>query len=100
MDGAVNSGVGRSPKWIQVAVDIEPDGKVGPMTLTAVKKADPVEIIDKALDARLVFLQRQKHWPVFGKGWSRRVESVREVAKKMAEEGKKGGSWRLPFFTS
>jgi lysozyme family protein len=84
MDGSVNSGIGRAPKWIQLAVGAEPDGKIGPKTLAAINAADPVKIIDAALDARLAFLKRLKHWDVFGKGWSRRVESVRKVAKEMA----------------
>jgi lysozyme family protein len=84
MDGAVNSGIARAPKWIQLAVGVEPDGRVGPMTIGAARDMNPIKIIDAALDARLNFLKRLKHWDTFGKGWGRRVESVREVAKEMA----------------
>jgi lysozyme family protein len=85
MDGSVNSGIGRAPKWIQLAVGVEPDGKIGPMTIAAINDADPIKVIDTALDARLNFLQRLKHWETFGKGWKRRVDSVRQVAKDMAK---------------
>lgn len=85
MDGSVNSGIGRAPKWIQLAVGVEPDGKIGPMTIAAINNADPIKVIDMALDARLNFLQRLKHWETFGKGWKRRVDSVRQVAKDMAK---------------
>jgi lysozyme family protein len=85
MDGSVNSGIGRAPKWIQLAVGVEPDGKIGPMTIAAINNADPIKVIDTALDARLNFLQRLKHWETFGKGWKRRVDSVRQVAKDMVK---------------
>ena len=86
MDGAVNSGIGRAPKWIQLALGVEPDGKVGAMTIGAARDAKAEKVIDAALDARLAFLKKLKHWETFGKGWSRRVESVREVAKQMAKD--------------
>lgn len=85
MDGAVNSGINRSPKWIQLALGVTPDGKVGAMTIGAARDQNRIKVIDDALDRRLAFLQRLKHWPTFGRGWKRRIDSVREVAKDMAK---------------
>jgi lysozyme family protein len=84
MDGSVNSGIGRGPKWVQSALGVTADGKVGPATIAAAKVADPVAVINAACDARLKFLRSLKTWPTFGKGWQRRVDDVRAVALRMA----------------
>lgn len=85
MDGSVNSGIGRGPKWVQSALGVAADGKVGPATIAAANKANPTVIINKACDARLVFLKALKTWPTFGKGWQSRVDRVRKAALEMAK---------------
>jgi lysozyme family protein len=48
-------------------------------------KSDTLEgKINELCDNRLAFLRRLNTWPVFGKGWARRVEGIRSVALKMA----------------
>ncbi|WP_353144959.1 glycoside hydrolase family 108 protein [Paracoccus sp. (in: a-proteobacteria)] len=84
-DGAVNSGVSRGAKWLQTAVGVTADGKVGPQTLAAAKAAHPEAVIDRACSARLAWLRTLSTWGHFGKGWTRRVESVRETAIAMAK---------------
>ncbi|MDK8874421.1 glycosyl hydrolase 108 family protein [Paracoccus sp. SSJ] len=91
-DGAVNSGVSRGAKWLQTAVGVTVDGKIGPQTLAAAKAAHPEAVIDRACSARLAWLRTTKHkdtgkllWPTYGKGWSIRVESVRETAIAMSK---------------
>lgn len=86
MDGSVNSGIGRGPKWVQMALGVTADGKVGPKTIAAAKAADPVKVINAACDARLMFLKGLKTWPTFGRGWQRRVDEVRAVALSMAQK--------------
>lgn len=81
-DAAINSGPGRAAKWLQACVGAEPDGAIGPKTLAAVRAADAKELIDDYSKRRLSFLMDLKHWPTFGKGWSRRVADVAESAKK------------------
>lgn len=81
-DAAINSGPGRAVKWLQACVGAEPDGAIGPKTLAAVRAADAKELIDDYSKRRLSFLMDLKHWPTFGKGWSRRVADVAESAKK------------------
>lgn len=83
-DPAVNSGVSRGAKWLQGALGVAQDGKIGLATLAAAHKADPAQVIDRACDLRLAWLRTLPTWKTFGKGWSRRVESVREAAKAMA----------------
>ena len=86
-DGAVNSGPIRGAQWVQHAVDVMPDGKIGPKTLEkAWQLMDPPAAgpIDRAITARLNFLKSLKTWPNFGKGWQARVDAVRAKAITMA----------------
>ena len=84
-DVAVNSGVGRSIKFLQSCVGAIPDGGFGPATLAAVKDAekDPAKLIEYYCAKRLEFLQSLYTFQTFGKGWSKRVAEVKEVALKM-----------------
>jgi len=85
-DGAVNSGVAQSVKWLQRAVGTNPDGVMGPATINAVKDWKNYDnLIDKICDRRLAFLKALKTWPTFGKGWQSRVEQVRAVGKAWAD---------------
>ena len=84
-DAAVNSGVSRGAKWLQTALGVSADGKIGPQTIAAAKAAHPEAVIDRAVSARLAWLRTLKTWSRFGKGWTSRVESVREVATAMAK---------------
>jgi orotidine-5'-phosphate decarboxylase len=83
-DAAVNSGPARGAKWLQMALGVAADGKVGPMTVAAAQRVDVPLAIRRALQTRLSFLMGLKHWGTFGKGWSRRVASVEAVALAMA----------------
>ncbi|ESW82861.1 glycoside hydrolase family 108 protein [Mesorhizobium sp. M1060] len=82
-DFAVNSGPGRAAKYLQAAVGTAQDGRIGPPTLKAVGARPPGAVIDDLCDARLAFLRRLPTWPVFGKGWSDRIRSVRSQALLM-----------------
>lgn len=85
-DAAVNSGPGRSAKWLQAAVGVTQDGAIGPGTLQAVASHDPVALIGEVLDLRLKFLQGLSTWSTFGGGWGKRVNTVRAEAMAMAGE--------------
>lgn len=89
-DGSVNSGPAQSAKWLQRAVGVTADGKVGPETLDAARAATASAVIDTILEQRLAFLKKIKHrdtgallWTTFGKGWQRRVDDVRRDAHAM-----------------
>ena len=85
-DVSVNSGVGRAIKLLQSTVGATPDGGYGSITAALVKKAEenPENVIELYCARRLEFLQSLKAFPVFGKGWSRRVAEVKEKALEMA----------------
>lgn len=90
-DGAVNSGSMQSVKWLQRALQADGvyhgpvDGDLSLSTLKAVKEhADHDLLIAGILSRRLGMLQNLKTWPVFGKGWSRRISSVRAIGQAWA----------------
>lgn len=79
-DFAVNSGPTRAAKYLQTAVGAAPDGFVGKDTLALALDANPSTIINAVCDARLTFLRGLRTWATFGKGWERRVTSVRKLS--------------------
>jgi lysozyme family protein len=83
-DFAVNSGKKRAVIGLQRALQIADDGVLGPITLAAVAKHKPADLIDALCDGRLAFLRQLSTWSRFCKGWSRRVEEVRKAALAMA----------------
>jgi lysozyme family protein len=91
-DYGVNSGTGRAPKVLQRVLGVAVDGMIGPATIAAACACDAAQIINAVCDERLHYLQRLKTWPVFGKGWARRVREVRAAALAMAANAKAPGA--------
>lgn len=89
MDYGVNSGVGRAIKVLQRKVRTNVDGVFGPMTLKAmhdyVDAYGVANLITTINDERLDFLKALRTWPVFGKGWGRRVADVKKRSLEMAK---------------
>jgi lysozyme family protein len=79
-DFSVNSGVTRAVKAIQRIVDTSVDGWLGPLTLAAIQAYDPRGLVEAVSEARQEFLAAIPTYRWFGKGWSRRVQEVRERA--------------------
>lgn len=72
-DGAVNSGMGNSIRWLQEAAGVAVDGIVGPLTLRKVGDMDTGIIIARYNGVRLKFMASLSTWDVFGRGWARRI---------------------------
>ncbi|NBJ11518.1 glycoside hydrolase family 108 protein [Microvirga arsenatis] len=83
-DLAVHAGPPRAAAMLQAVVGVEADGIVGPRTLAAARAADAAQAIRSLTRARLGFLSRLAAWPVFGRGWSRRVLGVEREALRLA----------------
>lgn len=83
-DAAVNSGPGRSARWLQGAVGAQQDGTIGPRTLTRVSESSPTTIINAMCELRLGFLRGLSTWSDFGRGWEQRVGQVRAEATAMS----------------
>lgn len=82
-DFAVNSGPGRAAKFLQELAGVKVDGAIGPMTLVAVLKKDPEELIKTYNAKRQAFLESLPTFATFGKGWSTRVAGVNTEALAM-----------------
>lgn len=80
-DFAVNAGCGRSCKILQSAVNTQPDGAIGPKTLQAIKETP--NLIDKFSEEKLKFYQSLPTFATFGKGWTNRIEHVKNDALQM-----------------
>lgn len=83
-DFAVNSGPERAVMTLQKILGVEADGLIGPLTLGALATADVVETIRRLTRERLGFLSRLLIWPVFGRGWRRRVLATEQEAILLA----------------
>lgn len=86
-DAAVNSGPARGARWLQQALGIGVDGKIGPQTLAYARAANVRLVIEDATKVRLSFLRSLRTWPTFGKGWQRRVDDVKAAALRMSTAG-------------
>lgn len=73
LDVAVNHGPSRARKLLQLAAGVAADGVIGPITLAALRAADPNDLTFRFLAERLDFYTSLPTWGVFGKGWTRRV---------------------------
>ena len=83
-DFAVNSGPVRAIKTLQAILKVKADGVYGPLTRAAAKSRTPAELIAALCNSRIGFLQRLATFADFGKGWTRRVTTIRTAALEMA----------------
>lgn len=83
-DAAVNSGVSRSLHWLQRALHLPANGLLDEKLTDAVVAAHHGQLIDTYARIRLDFLHGLHTWPVFGRGWGRRVEDIRKRAQELA----------------
>lgn len=72
-DGAVNSGVGQSIKWLQRSVGTDDDGVIGMKTLLACTTLAGSMVKARYNGHRLKFMTDLKTWSVFSGGWARRI---------------------------
>ena len=85
-DLSINGGVGRGARMLQKVVGVTQDGGIGPQTLGAVGRIDPIDIIEQYAAQREAFYRRLKTFDTFGRGWLRRNEETRIAALKMAND--------------
>lgn len=86
-DFAVNSGPGRAVMELQMILDTKPDGVVGMKTLNAIKRypGGLSHLMYKYAHERLEFMRALSNWKYNKNGWTKRVETVLEEAKRLAE---------------
>lgn len=83
-DYGVNSGIGRSGKVLRRCLNL-PDNTsvVNDAVIACAIHADAARLVTAICDERLRFLQALRTWPVFGKGWSRRVAEVKAFSLQL-----------------
>ncbi|MFO0522247.1 MAG: glycoside hydrolase family 108 protein [bacterium] len=83
-DFGVNSGPFRAVQFLQRLLGVADDGQIGPVTLAAVRKRGAASLVTALCDARLSWLKTLSTFSTFGKGWTRRVQEVREMGLRLA----------------
>ena len=83
-DAAVNHGIGRAARMLQEAARTTIDGEIGPATLTAVRAADEIALIERYADVRRMAYRRLPIFARFGRGWLARVDATLRTAKAVA----------------
>jgi lysozyme family protein len=72
-DAAVNQGVFRATKLMQVTLQVSADGIIGPKTISAAQNADPYEFAALFGAERALHYASLSTFDVFGRGWMRRL---------------------------
>ena len=83
-DASVNTGNGRSARFLQTVLGVAADGSIGPLTLAAANSKPAVGLINDLARSRLAFYQSLPTYDRFGAGWSARVTQAQEHALWMA----------------
>jgi lysozyme family protein len=83
-DAAVNAGVGRASKFLQQAAGVTADGQIGPKTIAAVTAKPADEMIEAFCALREAHYKSLPTFATFGKGWMRRLASVKIESTDMA----------------
>lgn len=81
-DGTL-SGVGHTIKLLQRCVKVNDDGVIGAHTRAAVTATDLMDLIDKLYTADIQYLSALQNAPQFIKGWTRREQYMRGVARHL-----------------
>jgi len=72
-DFAVNGGLATGLRKLQAAIGVADDGYWGPHSAQALAAMEVNDVLLRFNAQRLRFYASLKDWPVFGKGWTRRV---------------------------
>jgi lysozyme family protein len=100
-DYGVNSGIGRAGKVLRRVLKLsDRSSVVSDDVIVAATKAVPLDLVIAICAERLAFLQSLKTFPVFGRGWTARVNGVRVAASAMAQNRQPAPGARTPSAAS
>lgn len=88
-DGAVQHDPRDSIKRLQEALGLKADGVLGPVTLAAVRKADPVELAKEVVARRMLYYWTLDNLEENDHGWARRLVDL--VHEATTPEGESSG---------
>lgn len=83
-DVAVNSGVTRAIRFLQLGLGISADGVIGAITMKHATTMPSDDLIRAICQERREFLQKLGNFDHFGRGWLSRVNHVEKTALEMA----------------
>lgn len=75
-DAAVQHGSRSAIRLLQLSLEIKVDGNFGPATLVAVKSRPVTETTALFGVAREAYYRQLKNFPIYGKGWIKRLFTV------------------------
>ena len=91
-DFAVNAGVNRAARYLQLMVGAVPDGVIGPSTMRQLQQyltaRGPEHAIERYQELRAPYYQKLAQFPRYGRGWLRRVAAVTKAALAAARGAK------------
>lgn len=90
-DGAVGHFLDDAIEWLQAALRVKVDGRIGPITLDAACSADLGVVIPQMTYLRLRYYSTLKHFYA-NPGWLRRLVHVQWVAAQWTYETKQEGN--------
>lgn len=79
-DFAVNAGMSTARRALQYAAGVAQDGKIGPLTLGAVKRSELNDLLLKFNAFRLRHYTSLSTWVTYGKGWTNRTAGQLDYA--------------------
>jgi peptidoglycan L-alanyl-D-glutamate endopeptidase CwlK len=92
---AVLSGPKRAVEFVQKGFNnlgmtadgkpLEEDGRMGPMTMGAIQKADPSMLASSFMDVQDAYLRQLGDFDVFGPGWMNRMAALREFVDTLPQ---------------
>jgi lysozyme family protein len=82
-DAAVNMGPNRAAVLLQRAIGVSSDGRIGPVTMSAVMDANPADVINEMSKEKTKFYRSLRTFWKFGRGWLNRVAHVQKNALSM-----------------
>lgn len=85
-DAAVNQGVFGAARMLQQALGVEVDGQIGPITLAAAARSQPLQALAAYAEARRAHYRSLSTFWRFGRGWLSRVDTTLGIARTIAAD--------------
>lgn len=83
-DFGVNAGPDRSIRLLQDTIHVAPDGILGPISLAAITRANPITLISNLWARQRAYYEALPGFATFGRGWIARTSQRRAAALKLA----------------
>lgn len=86
LDAAVNQGLAGATLDLQQAVGVKADGRFGPITLAAVRAADPATLLEEFIARRAVRYALARNASRYALTWYRRLVDIHRTCLTVREE--------------